>query len=258
MLEFWSEMDLIVADEFRGGNVPAIMKPVTVARRAFGALPSTVEQFYFRGDLACQGNELIDWPEERTTGGRLARIHRVCDQRAHEPGVARGDLLDSEKKSWERLNHPDATAIRECAEVVFVSNHEAENKQSKPLRYVAIRMRARQGELFGDGSSVKHFAIVFIAAAHCCRRACEQMLEEMLLRMIEAEQGAKGEFTVLQVPQGPRFVDPQSYTKRRVLKNHRSRLDATRGRLPLTQARSISAAQSLIDGFLLDFAFDSG
>ncbi len=50
--------------------------------------------------------------------------------------------------------------IRECAEVVFVSNHEAENKHSKPLRYVTIRMRLRQGELFGDGSSVKHFAIV--------------------------------------------------------------------------------------------------
>src|SRR5438034_6178624 len=65
-----------------------------------------------------------------------------------------------EEKSWERLNSRDASVIRECAEVVFVSNHEAENKHSKPLRYVTIRMRSRQGELFGDGSSVKHFAIV--------------------------------------------------------------------------------------------------
>lgn len=44
--------------------------------------------------------------------------------------------------------------------MVFVSNNEAESKQSKPLRYIAIRMRKRQGELFGDGSSEKYFAVV--------------------------------------------------------------------------------------------------
>ena len=45
MLAVWAEVDLIVADEFRDGNVPAIMKPLTVAKRAFAALPETVETF---------------------------------------------------------------------------------------------------------------------------------------------------------------------------------------------------------------------
>ena len=67
---------------------------------------------------------------------------------------------DVEEESWERLKESDPGVIRECAEVVFVSNNEAENKQSKPLRYIAIRIRKRQGELFGDGSSVKYFAVV--------------------------------------------------------------------------------------------------
>lgn len=160
MLAVWAEVDLIVADEFRDGNVPAIMKPLTVAKQAFAALPATVETFYYRGDSACQENELIDWlrNEERENGPRgfigfaiSARMNGALRE-AIKSGV--------EEKSWERLTDSDASVIRECAEVVFVSNHEAENKHSKPLRYVAIRMRARQGDLFGDGSSVKHFAIV--------------------------------------------------------------------------------------------------
>jgi hypothetical protein len=159
MLAVWAETDLIVADEFRDGNVPAIMKPLTVAKRAFGALPSTVEEFYFRGDSACQENELIDWlRNEGREDGPRGFIGFAISARMNS-GL-RETIVTVKETSWERLNDPDASVIRECAEVVFVSNHEAENKQSKPLRYIAIRMRARQGELFGDGSSVKHFAIV--------------------------------------------------------------------------------------------------
>ena len=160
MLAVWAETDLIVADEFRDGNVPAIMKPLAVAKRAFGALPSTVEQFYFRGDSACQENELIDWlkNEERQEGPR-GFIGFGISARMTAP-LREAIRSGVEERDWIRLNDPNASVIRECADVVFVSNHEAETKQSKPLRYVAIRMRARQGELFGDGSSVKHFAIV--------------------------------------------------------------------------------------------------
>jgi hypothetical protein len=160
MLAVWAEMDLILADEFRDGNVPAIMKPLTVAKRAFASLPSTVNELYFRGDSACQENELIDWlkNEERQDGPR-GFIGFAISARMHA-GLREAITTTVEEKSWERMSDPGASIIRECAEVVFVSNHEGENKHSKPLRYVAIRMRARQGELFGDGSSIKHFAIV--------------------------------------------------------------------------------------------------
>jgi hypothetical protein len=53
MLALWAEMDLILADEFRDGNVPAIREPLRVARRAFAMLPNTVNEYYFRGDAAC-------------------------------------------------------------------------------------------------------------------------------------------------------------------------------------------------------------
>jgi hypothetical protein len=160
MLAVWAEMDLILADEFRDGNVPAIMKPLTVAKRAFGALPSTVDEFYYRGDAACHENELMDWlRDEEREGGPRGFIGFAISARM-TAALREAICTTVEENSWERMKDSDASVIRECAEVVFVSNHEAENKHSKPLRYVAIRMRKRQGELFGDGSSVKRFAVV--------------------------------------------------------------------------------------------------
>jgi len=44
-------MNVVLADEFRDGNVPAQMAPLAVAKAAFAALPSTVKAFYYRGDV---------------------------------------------------------------------------------------------------------------------------------------------------------------------------------------------------------------
>src|SRR5208337_4504338 len=53
MLAVWAETGVVLADEFRDGNVPAQMEPLNAAQRAFAAVPSTVETYYFRGDSAC-------------------------------------------------------------------------------------------------------------------------------------------------------------------------------------------------------------
>src|SRR5712691_6274162 len=75
MVAMWAEADLVVADEFRDGNVPARQAPLTCAQMAFAALPSTVTQRYFRGDSACHENELIGWlkhPDRaQEPGGRI-------------------------------------------------------------------------------------------------------------------------------------------------------------------------------------------
>jgi hypothetical protein len=48
-----------------------------------------------------------------------------------------------------------------CADVLnYRPGEEDWPEGAWPLRYVAIRMRKRQGELFADGSEVKHFAVV--------------------------------------------------------------------------------------------------
>jgi hypothetical protein len=61
MLAVWAEMNLVLADEFRDGNVPALFRPLRVAQAAFAALPSTVETRYYRGDSACHDHELVAW-----------------------------------------------------------------------------------------------------------------------------------------------------------------------------------------------------
>jgi hypothetical protein len=45
-----------------------------------------------------------------------------------------------------------------CAEVEFTPGDWT--KDAKPLRYLALRFRARQGELFGNGTSTKYLAVV--------------------------------------------------------------------------------------------------
>jgi hypothetical protein len=50
---YWAEQDLVVADEFRDGNVPAGMENLRLIQRAFASLPSTVRERYFRADSAC-------------------------------------------------------------------------------------------------------------------------------------------------------------------------------------------------------------
>ena len=45
MLAVRAEMNVVVADEFRDGNVPAILDPLSVVKRSFAALPGTVSTF---------------------------------------------------------------------------------------------------------------------------------------------------------------------------------------------------------------------
>ena len=75
MVAVWAEADLVLADEFRDGNVPAKQDPLTCAKLAFAALPETIQQRYFRGDSACHENDLLEWlkhpDREAEPGGRI-------------------------------------------------------------------------------------------------------------------------------------------------------------------------------------------
>src|SRR5260370_633549 len=69
-------------------------------------------------------------------------------------------ILQVPEGQWEVYGEAHAKEIRECAEIDFVPAEKSEHKDTAPLRYVAIRIRPRQEELFADGSKVKHFALV--------------------------------------------------------------------------------------------------
>lgn len=50
--------------------------------------------------------------------------------------------------------------VREWAEVPYVPSKKNEKKEAEPYRYVAIRVRRQQGELFENGSKERHYAVV--------------------------------------------------------------------------------------------------
>jgi hypothetical protein len=159
MLAVWAETELILADQFRDGNVPAMQEPLRVAPAAFAALPATVTEFYYRGDAACHEHELIHWlrHEKRETGPQgvigfasSARMTQALRQAVEAVPEA----------EWQPYGKPDFGVLRECAEVPFVPTEPYQHRDIQPLRSVAVRIRRRQGELFADGSAVKHFAVV--------------------------------------------------------------------------------------------------
>ncbi len=49
--------------------------------------------------------------------------------------------------------------VKECAQVEYFPEETAGNRYREALRCVALRIRKKQGELFGDGTAVKHFAV---------------------------------------------------------------------------------------------------
>ena len=159
MLAVWAEMNLVLADEFRDGNVPAQMEPRRVAPRAFAALPSTVREYYYRGDSACHESGLVNWlHDEQRPGGPPGRIGFAISARMS--AALHTAIQAVPEPEWESYGVPPAAEIRECAEVPFVPGEKSEKKDAQPLRYVAIRLRKKQGELFEDGSRERHFAVL--------------------------------------------------------------------------------------------------
>ena len=159
MIALWAEADLIVADQFRDGNVPARQEPLTCCQMAFEALPGNVQERYFRGDSACYESELLNWlsatERQQEAGGRIGfAISAVMSpQLTHT-------ISTLPEPEWTTFDtEPDGT-LRQYAEVEFVPAQRSEHKHQWPLRYVGLRLLKAQGLLFADGSDRRHYAVV--------------------------------------------------------------------------------------------------
>jgi hypothetical protein len=64
-----------------------------------------------------------------------------------------------EEGKWEPYGNSDAEVTRECADVLFVPNEHSEQKDLQPLRYVAVRIRRKQGSLLEEAGEDRHFAV---------------------------------------------------------------------------------------------------
>jgi hypothetical protein len=141
----WAEQDLVLADQYRDGNVPAGMDTLAVARRAVAALPPTVRARAFRGDSACYDEALLKY----LVHGQIAftisadmspELRQVCAAAA---------------VAWTPFEDRATETVR-IAEVEFTPGDWP--KQAQPLRYVALEIRPKQGTLFAEPA--KYLAVV--------------------------------------------------------------------------------------------------
>jgi hypothetical protein len=158
MVAVWAEADLVLADEFRDGNVPAKQEPLTCAQLAFAALPESVTRRYFRGDSACHENQLLAWlkhpDREKEPGGRIGfAVSAVLSE------ALAAALRQVRDPDWKTFDKEEDGTLRQWAEVAFVPGDKYESKESQPLRYVGLRLLKPQGVLFGDGTD-RHFHAV--------------------------------------------------------------------------------------------------
>jgi hypothetical protein len=159
MVALWAEADLVLADEFRDGNVSAQQEPLTCAKLAFAALPDTVTERYFRGDSACHERELLAWLRHSDRVGEPGgRIGFAVSARM-SPDLARA-VAGLPAGQWQTMGQENDGTLRQWAEVDFVPGEAGEKRDSQPLRYVGLRLLKPQGVLFQDGSDRHHHAVL--------------------------------------------------------------------------------------------------
>jgi hypothetical protein len=151
VVALWAEQDVILAEEFRDGNVPAGTGNRRVVEQALAALPAGVAEVRLRGDSALYEQSLLRWLDARGVG------YAISADMSRELAAALRALPES---AW-RAESEDSDAVRHWAEVPYVpSDGLAAKDRPVPPRYLALRISKKQGRLFADGGEVKHFAIV--------------------------------------------------------------------------------------------------
>ena len=151
VLALWAEHDVIVADEFRDGNVPAGSGNRRVVEKALAALPGGIDKIYLRGDSALYEHDLMRWLDDKAIGYAIS-----ADM---SPQLA--ECIAALPQDHWKPDQEEADAIREWAEVNYLPSDGVWRKDAvSPRRYLAIRIRPRQGELLRDGNRVRHFCIV--------------------------------------------------------------------------------------------------
>ena len=149
----WAETGLVLADQFRDGNVPAGKGIKELVDEAYEGLPDHPEGWRVgvRSDSAAYDVDVLDHWQSR--GWKFAVSADMSRQ-------LRAEINRLAPQEWHLWEAEKGGYVREWAEVPYVPSREVERRDTKPYRYLAIRVRPPQGVLFSDGSGVKLFAVV--------------------------------------------------------------------------------------------------
>ena len=153
LLVVWAQTGLVLADEFRDGNVQASKDLARVVDEAYEALPYRPDgwEVRVRSDSAAYEQGILDHWHEREWKFAVSADMSV---------QLRAEIEKLPLEAWHFWEQEASGVVREWAEVPFVPSRSREKRDLQPYRYLAIRVRTAQGVLFADGATVKHFAVV--------------------------------------------------------------------------------------------------
>jgi hypothetical protein len=135
LLVTWAETGLVVADEFRDGNVPASQRIKELVATGFAALPHRPAdapwQVSVRSDSAAYEQALLDhW---HTRGWRFAVS-------ADMSSALRKAIVARSPEVWTVGGQEASGVIRAWAEVASVPSRKTEQQAAPIYRYLAIRV----------------------------------------------------------------------------------------------------------------------
>ena len=134
MIALWAEQDVVLADEFRDGNVPAGTGNRRVLEAALAALPSGLERIVVRADSAAYEQGLLGWLEAAGHG------YAISADMSRELAAAIRALPET---AW-RAEREDSDAVRHWAEVVYVPSGRRD--EQAPAGAAALSGAAAQQE----------------------------------------------------------------------------------------------------------------
>jgi hypothetical protein len=103
---------------------------------------------------------LLNWlRDEQRPSGPQGRIEFAVSAKMTEPLYQA--CVKLAETDWTTMGHPEADGtVRQWADLAFVPSEPGEKRDSKPLRYIAVRLVKAQGDFFQDGTRTKHFAVI--------------------------------------------------------------------------------------------------
>ncbi len=158
IINYWAEEDLILKDEFRDGNVLASYDCLRSLAESIGILPESVKEVRFRSDSAAYNHNVLDnLSEDITVSGRKVRVKYAIS--ADMTAALKSEIEMLSEGAWKPFRKFTDKGLvegrKEWAEVEYIPS-----KGKSVNRYLAIRVRPSQGELYGDGNRYRYYAVV--------------------------------------------------------------------------------------------------
>ena len=137
---YWAEQNIVVQSEFRDGNVPAGFEQLRVLQETLAKLPKGVERVRVRSDTAGYQADLLRYCAQGKSE-RFGRIDFTISVKVSQ--AFREAVLAVPDEDWNPLPKRGRAfrkgASQEWAEVCFVPNSLATQKNGPCYRFIAVR-----------------------------------------------------------------------------------------------------------------------